>query len=259
MTSWMAALKSTSCKGQQDSSLIAVSGMDPSHPSCGLADMPSCSPRCLRAAKPIVLGRPASWFLPSQKCSRRHRTAHVFQPAEHRLSQSIYGGRLVAEASSAEQSAAPFSLEVDTTQQSEKADTPEHIPGWRNTLYAILCIALVLGCASQSQPGPAFASLTISSSTLGKEGNAPCELKKAFIAPLLLMTLLQRLGRTFLRLSSQKLCTGLRAAVRSAWAGLGAGFLHTLSGPDHLAVGVYSYVLLLSYSYILQSTADTSV
>ncbi|KAK9906886.1 hypothetical protein WJX75_009765 [Coccomyxa subellipsoidea] len=28
---------------------------------------------------------------------------------------------------------------------------------------------------------------------------------------------------------------GLRAAVRSAWAGLGAGFLHTLSGPDHLA------------------------
>ena len=30
--------------------------------------------------------------------------------------------------------------------------------------------------------------------------------------------------------------TGLRAAVRSAWAGLGAGFLHTLSGPDHLAV-----------------------
>ena len=29
---------------------------------------------------------------------------------------------------------------------------------------------------------------------------------------------------------------GLRAAVRSAWAGLGAGFLHTLSGPDHLAV-----------------------
>ena len=174
----MAALKPTSCKGQQASSLIAASGMDPSHSSCGLADMPSCSPRCLRAAKPIVLGRPASWHLPSQKCSRRHRTAHVFQPAEHRLSQSIYGGRLVAETSSAEQSGAPFSLEVDTTQQSEKADTPEHIPRWRNTLYAILCIALVLGCASQSQPGPAFASLTFSSSTLGKEGNAPFELKK---------------------------------------------------------------------------------
>ncbi|CAL8462429.1 g1962 [Coccomyxa elongata] len=28
---------------------------------------------------------------------------------------------------------------------------------------------------------------------------------------------------------------GIRASVRSAWAGLGAGFLHTLSGPDHLA------------------------
>ncbi|CAK0751334.1 hypothetical protein CVIRNUC_002060 [Coccomyxa viridis] len=49
------------------------------------------------------------------------------------------------------------------------------------------------------------------------------------------MPLLQRLGRAFSRLSSQELGTGLRAAVRSAWAGLGAGFLHTLSGPDHLA------------------------
>ena len=214
--------------------------MDPSHSSCGLADMPSCSPRCLRAAKPTVLGRPASWHLPSQKCSRRHRPAHVSQPAEHRFSQSIYGGRLVSEASSAEQSAAPFSLEVDTTQQSEKAVAPDHTPRWRITLYAILCIGLVLGCASQSQPGPAFASLTISSSTLGKEGNAPSQFAKTLIASLLLMPLLQRLGRAFLRLSSQELGTGLRAAVRSAWAGLGAGFLHTLSGPDHLAVGVYS-------------------
>ena len=29
---------------------------------------------------------------------------------------------------------------------------------------------------------------------------------------------------------------GLRTSVRSAWAGLAAGCLHTLSGPDHLAV-----------------------
>ena len=168
----MAALKSISCKGQQASSLIAGSGMDPSHSSCGLADMPSCSPRCLRAARPTVLGRPASWHLPSQKSSRRHRTAHVLQPAEHRTSQSLYGGRLIPEAPSAEHSAAPFTLDVDTTQQSEKAFAPEHTPNWRYTLYAILSIALVLGCASRSQPGPAFASLTISSSTLGKEGIA---------------------------------------------------------------------------------------
>ncbi len=37
--------------------------------------------------------------------------------------------------------------------------------------------------------------------------------------------------------------TGIRASVRSAWAGLGAGFLHTLSGPDHLAVSLQSQPL----------------
>lgn len=30
--------------------------------------------------------------------------------------------------------------------------------------------------------------------------------------------------------------TGAQAAAQSAWAGLAAGFLHTLCGPDHLAV-----------------------
>lgn len=33
---------------------------------------------------------------------------------------------------------------------------------------------------------------------------------------------------------------GLRVSVRSAWAGLAAGCLHTLSGPDHLAVCVFA-------------------
>ena len=168
----MAAQKSTSCRGQQASSLLAGSDMDPSHSSCGLADMPSCSPRCLRSAKPAVLGRPALWHLPSQKSSRRYRAARVRQWAEHGTSQSIYGGRFVPEVPCAEQSAAPFSLEVDTTQQNEKAVAPEHTSRRRHTLYAILSIVLVLGCASRSQPGPAFASLTISSSTLGKEGDA---------------------------------------------------------------------------------------
>ena len=87
---------------------------------------------------------------------------------------------------------------VDTTQQSEKAVAPDHTPRWRITLYAILCICLVLGCASQSQPGPAFASLTISSSTLGKEGNAPSEFAKTLIASLLLMPLLQTPRKGFL-------------------------------------------------------------
>lgn len=170
----MAALKSTSCKGQRASSLLAGLGMDPSHSSFGLADMPSCSPRCTRSVKPTVLGRPASWHLPSQKYSRRHRAARALQPAEHGTFQSLYGGRLVLEAPCAQLSAAPFSSEVDSTQQNEKAVAPEHTTRRRHTLYAILSTALVLGCASRSQPGPAFASLTISSSTLGKEGNANC-------------------------------------------------------------------------------------
>lgn len=29
---------------------------------------------------------------------------------------------------------------------------------------------------------------------------------------------------------------GAQSAIQSAWAGLAAGFLHTLCGPDHLAV-----------------------
>lgn len=32
--------------------------------------------------------------------------------------------------------------------------------------------------------------------------------------------------------------TGAQVAAQSAWAGLAAGFLHTLCGPDHLAVRV---------------------
>ena len=49
-------------------------------------------------------------------------------------------------------------------------------------------------------------------------------------------------------LTCGKCCTaGLRSAVRSAWAGLAAGFLHTLSGPDHLAVrlSVHAPVLVV--------------
>ena len=185
----MAALKSTSCKGQQASLLIAGSGMDPSHSSCGPADMPSCSPRCLRAPKATVLGRPASWHLPSQKSSRRYQTGRTVQPAERPLSQSIYGGRSIPEAPCAEHSAAPFSLEVDTTQQNKMAVVPEQTTRWRYTLYAILYVALVLGCTPRSQPGSAFASLTISSSTLGKEGDAPSDCMKAFVLSPLLMPL----------------------------------------------------------------------
>jgi hydrogenase/urease accessory protein HupE len=33
-----------------------------------------------------------------------------------------------------------------------------------------------------------------------------------------------------------RLAAGASVAAKSAWAGLAAGFLHTLCGPDHLAV-----------------------
>jgi hypothetical protein len=45
---------------------------------------------------------------------------------------------------------------------------------------------------------------------------------------------------------------GLTSTAKSAWAGLAAGFLHTLCGPDHLAVGPLSPAVARSSTH----TAD---
>ena len=144
--------------------------MNPSHSSCGAADMPSCSPRCLKAASPAALGRSTAWHLPRPGLSKQRGSLQL-QPSCHQyICRSKHGGSLAVRASCAGHSAAPLSLDYSTSQQGNEPYRSGSPSNRKNAVYALLCIALVLACASHSQPGPAFASLTISSSSLGKEG-----------------------------------------------------------------------------------------
>ena len=210
--------------------------MNLSQSSCGVADMPSCSPRCLKAASPAALGRSTAWHLPRPGLLKQRGSLQM-QPFCHQyICKSKHGGGLAIRASCAGHSAAPLSLESSTLQQGNEPYQFENPSRKKNAVYALLCIALILACASHSQPGPAFASLTISSSSLGKEGTLLAQRFAYHIA----MPGLHTFAIHGVSLPACKVAlhwvTGLRSAVRSAWAGLGAGFLHTLSGPDHLAV-----------------------
>lgn len=73
-------------------------------------------------------------------------------------------------ASCTRQPAAPLSLKMDSIQQNEPPNLSANPPRRKSAMYALLSVALVLACAAQSQPGPALASLTMSSGSLGKEG-----------------------------------------------------------------------------------------
>lgn len=144
--------------------------MDPSQASCGAADMPSCSPRCSSAAAPAALGRSLAWHLPRSRLTKQQETLQIKYTGHRHRYRSKYGGRLQVQASSSGQPAAPLRLETSTRQQFDKPYRSD-IPSRRKVaIYAILTAALLLACMSQGQPGPVFASLTISSSSLGKEG-----------------------------------------------------------------------------------------
>ena len=207
--------------------------MNASQSSCGAADMPSCSPRCLNTASPAALGRSIAWHLPRPRLLKQRGSLQI-QPLDHHyISKSKHGGILAVRASYAGHSTAPLSLDNRILQQSDVPCQSENPSRKKTAIYALLCIALVVSCASLGQPGSAFASLTISSSSLGKEGTSPAPTNifgpSTYVSSCDMWKLLPCHPLT-------SWLTGLRAAVRSAWAGLGAGFLHTLSGPDHLAV-----------------------
>lgn len=156
-------------QGQQSSSNIHfVMNLSPS--ACEAADMPSCSPRCLNTASQAALGRSTAWHLPRPRLSKQRGSVHL-QPLYHQhICRSKHGGRSAVHASCAGHPAAPLSLDNKIRGQSYEPCQSESPTRRRNAVYALLCIALVLACASHGQPGPAFASLTISSSSLGKDG-----------------------------------------------------------------------------------------
>ncbi len=144
--------------------------MNASQSSCGAADMPSCSPRCLNTASPAALGRSTAWHLPRPRLLKQRGSLQI-QPLNHQyISKSKHGGRLAIRASSAGHSTAPLSLDNRILQQSNEPCQPINPSRRKSAIYALLCIALIVSCASYGQPGSAFASLTISSSSLGQEG-----------------------------------------------------------------------------------------
>ena len=144
--------------------------MDLPRSSCGTADMPSCSPRCSNAASPAVLGRSAAWHLPRLKHAKQLEGQQMHCTIRCKAPTSRCAGSISLRASCAGPSAAPLSLEISDTQQTQEQELPKAPSRRRSGIYAVLCIALLLACTLRSQPGPALASLTISSSTLGKEG-----------------------------------------------------------------------------------------
>ncbi len=144
--------------------------MNASQSGCGAADMPSCSPRCLNTASPAALGRSTAWHLPRPRLLQQRRSLQI-QPLDHQyISKSKHGGRLAIQASYAEHFIAPLSLDNRILQQSNVPCHSENPSRRKSAIYALLCIASIVLCASHGQPGSAFASLTISSSSLGQEG-----------------------------------------------------------------------------------------
>jgi hypothetical protein len=49
---------------------------------------------------------------------------------------------------------------------------------------------------------------------------------------------------------------GVQLAAKSAWAGLAAGFLHTLCGPDHLAVSPQRRLAMRMQLCITQNNSE---
>ena len=144
--------------------------MNLSQSSCEAADMPSCSPRCLNTASQATLGRSKAWHLPRARLPKQRGSVHMQPLYHHYICKSKHGGRSAVRASCTGHPAAPLSLDKRFIRQSNEPRQSGTPTRRKNAIYALLCIALVLACASHGQPGPAFASLTISSSSLGKEG-----------------------------------------------------------------------------------------
>lgn len=144
--------------------------MDVPRSTCWPADMPSCSPRCMRAPSPAVLGRSTAWHLPSIMTINQHGALRMQRHPHKQHCRIMNAGRLAVSASCSRQPAAPLSLKMDSIQQNEPPNLSANPPRRKSAMYALLSVALVLACAAQSQPGPALASLTMSSGSLGKEG-----------------------------------------------------------------------------------------
>jgi hypothetical protein len=104
-----------------------------------------------------------------------------------------------------------------------------------------LCKSLLVGVAAAATwsvlasavcgPSAPFASLTLTAGTTEASGNHPKTQEHACL----------RAAEILVESTQPAVCLSLSAAgasvaAKSAWAGLAAGFLHTLCGPDHLAV-----------------------